>query len=196
MRSDLIDRARGLAILLMILGHLLAIGGGDLGVWLRLTLTRASLPIFCLCTGYLLSDRLPRAIRVAQVALAGFTATVILRPLAPPLDVVDPLVVVAVSLCFWPLLLRWPLLCIVIGSVQAYTWKGLWHGYQPGHLVALYAAGVMLRRSPSDLTACHAAAARLPYLFVHFGRHPLAWYLAHAVWLRLLFDRPWGFPCV
>lgn len=181
MRSDLIDRARGLAILLMIWGHLLAIGGGDLGVWLRATVTRASLPIFCLCTGFLLAERNPRAVRVLQVFAAGLIASVLLVPFSPPLDCPDPLLVVSMSLCFWPLIRRWPVLCCAIGAVIGYTWRDFWYGYQPGHLVALYACGVMLRRSSADLRACHAFAARLPIFLVYFGRYPLRWYLAHAV---------------
>lgn len=190
-RRERIDRLRGLAMLLMLLGHVLAVA--DAGGVLRLTVTRGSLPIFAAITGYLLADRTPRPARIAQVAAVGLwsSATVVGTPV-PGLDPVDPLLVISAALCCWPAVRRWPVVSVLVGTVQAVTYHGLYPGYQLGEVVALMAAGVLLRRSasPADLAVARATADRLPALLACIGRRPLTVYALHVAALALLRDWP------
>lgn len=186
-RRERIDRLRGLAMSLMLLGHALAVTGS--GGWLRLTLTRGSLPIFAAITGYLLAERMPRPARVAQVAAVGLWSSMTVAALAVPgLDAVDPLIVIAAALVLWPVVRRWPVLSALVGTVQAVTYHGLYPGYQLGEVVALMAAGVLLRRSasPGDIAAARQTADRLPAVLGAVGRRPLSVYAAHIIFLAAL----------
>lgn len=185
-RRESIDRLRGLAMALMMLGHLLAVL--DAGEWVRLTLTRGSLPIFAAVTGYLLADRRPRWGRVGQVAGVGlFASAAVDYAGVPGLNAVDPLLVIAAALCCWPLVVRWPVLVVLVGTVQAVTYAGLYDGYQIGEVLALNAAGVLLRRSasPHDLDAARWTAGRLPAVLGTIGRRPLTAYALHLAALVL-----------
>lgn len=177
-RRDAIDRIRGLAVLLMVVGHVLAVT--DSGLLVRLTLTRASLPLFALVTGYLLADREPSNRRTLQLA-GGAAVSLWLVRFLPGMAAVDVLAVIGIALAFWPLALRWPVVTLCVGAVQGYTFAGFFDGYQPGHVMALMCAGLLLRRGGSvpDLAVARRVASALPGWVAGIGRRPLTVYVGH-----------------
>jgi len=178
-RSVAIDRARGLAIVLMVLDHSLVLVQHHSPTVLapvyalRMTVTRASLPLFALCSGVLLhrgpsGRRLLQIASVAAVVNAGLVAVPIgIRP--PEILAVWTLVVV----CCAGLVRRSPVLAVVLGALQVSVWPIGWHGYQPGLVLLLLAAGFMAGRP------CVGWADALPAWLGAVGSRPLAWYVGH-----------------
>jgi uncharacterized membrane protein len=183
-RHDGIDRARGLAVLLMIGDHFAAVA--DVAVWYRLTVSRLALPIFLVIAGYLACGRTPRRRRLGQILAAGIAAGVVCSQL-PALSPIDILVWIAAVFACWGLVHRYPATVAALGAVQAYTFVGVIPGYQPGLVACLMAVGVLLARGgPTEPAVLLRATERLPAVLAVVGRYPLAWYLGHLVGLWLL----------
>lgn len=175
-----LDRLRGLAVVLMVLDHvLLIVVGGGLALVLRLSVTRLSLPLFCVVAGALVVDR-PRWRRLGAVVLAGYVAMVIGYPLG--IGQPDVLVVLAVALAVAPLVVRvgWALPGLCWCLLQATTWPFPWRGYQPGVVLGLVLVGHLAGRERLG-----RIGDRLPEVFERVGRRPLAWYLGHLLVLGL-----------
>jgi hypothetical protein len=144
---------------------------GDGRSIVRLTITRASLPLFCLVAGALMRPT-PRWRRLAGVAAAGVVATVFGAPIG--IGQPDVLLLLAGVLLVAPVLVYrggWAV-AGVVGVLQPVTWPVPWTGYQPGTVLVLVLLGAMVGRD---------ALERWPSVRVLelVGRHPLAWYVAH-----------------
>lgn len=186
MRNPDLDKVRGLAVLLMFLDHTLSVLEGGM-IW-RLTLTRASLPLFMLVSGYLLAYRNPSFRRYAQL-LAASAVSLILVQQIPGKASADVLAMISVAVSCWPIARRWPIATMAIASTIGYTFAGLGDGYQPGYLLSLMCAGAMLRRASwatRDLDLGHRFADTLPSFLIYLGRWPLTWYLVHLLGLIVL----------
>jgi len=184
-----VDAARGLAILLMVLDHLLVVlvdvgvlagGVGSPSYLVRMTVTRASLPLFMLCTGGLLSVRRLSWLRFGDVSAAALVVNGLL--IAYPIGIHPPevLAVWCLVMVAWPWIGRYPALCACVGIVQVYVWPIGWQGYQPGVLLVLVSVGVLA--GPGALEW----ATRLPMWLGVVGRKPLVWYCGHLVALAAL----------
>lgn len=186
-REAWLDRARGLAVVLMVVDHLAVFlvhewGNpapyGGLAQVLRLTVTRASLVLFMLVAGWLIEQHGARPRRMAEICLAGAAVTAFGWWLDFPIGRPDVLLLIGVCLCFWRQIRRHPVAAIALGVVQLTAWPIPWSGYQPGAVLALLAAGIVWN--------CRAFAEggrlwtqRLPSWLGWPGRHALGLYVAH-----------------
>jgi len=176
-----VDRARGLAILLMFLDHLLVLiqfrspERLDVVHGLRMTVTRASLPLFCMCTGVLLHRRSVRSTRrVWMVAAVAVPVNVALEVV--PMGIRAPEILAVWSLvmltCTWGIV-AYPALSAILGVLQVVLWPYGWHGYEPGLLVAFIAIGHLASLPSLEW------AQRLPSWMGALGSRPLTWYVSH-----------------
>jgi fucose 4-O-acetylase-like acetyltransferase len=188
-RDIIIDRLRGLAIVLMILDHALAVYGT--GGVLRWTVTRASLPLFMLSSGWVMRNRdWPSARRAIELVLAAGISTVLVRVL-PGMARVDVLVVYLVALTMWPIARRfggewWVFTCVVLGALPV-----LWHGYHPLVVVGLMVAGPFALENG---TWVRKLGESLPAEMEVIGRWPLTLYVGHLAMFVLIREgvRIWG----
>lgn len=189
-----LDRLRGLAIVLMVADHVLvnvwrwAPAAAPWATLLRITATRAALPLFCVVMGALLLDRRPSDRRMVEVAALGAVMTLWcgvtgVLPASP-----DVLVVLAMVLVAWPLVERWPVTVACVAVLQPMTWHVPWSGYQPGVVLGLVLVGWLVQ----SLYGGGVAGAWLPAVrwvpaWVEWlGRHPLGAYAGHLVVLGLV----------
>jgi len=142
----------------------------------RLTVTRGSLPIFCLVAGALLPTTWAPRRRLLLVALAGVAAGFLSAPMGFPAP--DILLLLAAASLAGGAIVRWPLGAIVLALVQLSAWplagRFGWAGYEPGLIVGLMGAGVIAGRH-----RLHELGDSLPAFLEVVGRRPLAWYLGH-----------------
>jgi len=159
----------------MVADHgLVAFGSGfGGGLLLRATVTRASLPLFCVVAGALLGGRGVFGWRMVQMVGAGLVGTALAGPLGmPSVDVMLLFTVALAGVAATPG--RWRPVLLVVAVLQPATWPVGWSGYQPGLLVALLAIGTML-----DSARLEAAGRRVPAVFAVVGRYPVSIYAGH-----------------
>ncbi len=188
-RSAALDGARGAAVLLMLLDHLLVVTGhGDLW-WVRSTVTRAAMPGFMVIGGALVSGTMtpPRLARLVRTIAFGVALPVVV----PWIDDPNILVMYAAGwLLVWAVR-RWtwgaPLLVIVGATLAGNGLLGhTGAGYYPiGAVAALMAAGAWI--GPVRLGSwLRSFAARRLRPVQWLGRHALAFYVLHLLVLRFL----------
>jgi hypothetical protein len=193
-RERFLDRLRGLAMLLMLLDHGLLLWlelqpGEDLRGWLRRSVTRFSMPLFMLVSGYLLERTSRRRMfEVAGVALVLNGALVVLWPafLLPE--------ILAVWVFLLPIrgfLLRFPVEAAALGVLQAMYLPVRWPGYEPGVVLLFLALGrIWSTRPDRHRETLVPIGERIPSWVGRLGRRPLGVYAAHllalAVAARLL----------
>ena len=201
-RDRRLDRLRGLAVLLMLVDHLLVFAPqfsdawffspapGSPTWWTRHTLTRLSMPLFMLVSGFLLHDRPPSRRRRLLIGVLGGLLTLLLNWSWPAFGVPEILVVWSLVMLLTPLLREHPLEMLVLGVLQQLYLPVSWQGYQPGLVAAFLAAGVLWRRLPAPARLLEALGDALPSFFATVGRRPLLWYATHLTFLALL---AWAF---
>jgi hypothetical protein len=172
-----LDRARGLAIALMVLDHVLVVIDGPALV--RLTVTRAALPLFALLIGALWRPGL-RWRHVELIAAA--VAASVLGPLAGLTATPDVLVVIAVALLLMPLAVRAPIPVLAASIIAPVTWPEAHTGYSVAVVLALILTGYLLRWKIRD----GVEHTSLPAWLAVVGRYPLTWYLGHLTVLAAL----------
>lgn len=185
-RIPQLDSLRGIAIGLMVIDHWLVAAGETRSI-VRLTVTRLSLPLFCIVAGILLKDKM-NAKRIYQLILAGALATSLGRPIG--IGQPDILLVLALVLAIAPVLYKRRellVLAICFGAIQPVTWPEpwlpheIWTGYQPGTVLVMVLAGTMLKNS--ELIP---KIKRLP-VWEFVGKFPLSFYLGHLAILAVLY---------
>ena len=200
-RDVFLDQLRGLAVVLMIIDHVLAVGTAavlarglpvsivviDDARFFRLTITRLALPLFMVVSGYLLADRdRPSRRRQGQLLAAAVVAQILFAPL-PGLSDVDVLVVVFVVQLAWPVLRASPVVFAALGMVAAVNVATLpfgWTGYSPALVAALMCLGALAART-KDRGAERARRMPLPKWLAAVGRRPLTAYVGHlaVIWV-------------
>lgn len=182
-----LDRLRGLGVVLMVVDHVLVVFGPSWAPWVRLTATRASLPLFCLVAGSFVAGRAPRWERLALASGAGMVASVIGAPIG--IGQPDILLLLVPALVAAHYATRsddsgvW-LVVLVVAILQPVTWPIPWPGYQPGVVAALVLVGAMVSRCDLDVSGW-----RLPAIFELAGRWPLALYVGHLAVLYVAVGR-------
>lgn len=193
-----LDRIRGLAVALMVLDHCAVVMLANFGVQsralelYRLTITRASLPMFMLVAGHLLGDRAMSSRRLVQVFAAGFAAVCVVQVTGLALGRPDILLVFACVMLVREPIRRYPVELGALGVVQVITWpfEGAWSGYQPGAVLALVCFGVLSFQAWGNL---NELGYYLPRWCSRIGTEPLAIYLGHICVLGFLV-MAWGVP--
>lgn len=176
-RLGVLDKARGLAIVLMFVDHVLVlVDPAHIG---RLTVTRLSLPLFLLTAGFLYRGPRRRQLALIPAAIAATVLVGIGESATgdPWLGQPDVLWMIG-----WAFLLlgvvhwgRLPLGWVLVFAVlQPVTWVAGHDGYQLGTVVALLIAGQLL-----DVPALLRPADRLPSWVGLLGRYPLTAYVGH-----------------
>lgn len=178
---------RGVAVVTMVVDHVCACFGT--GQLVRLTVGRLALPLFMLCSGWLLARRPPTARRLYELAAAAVAATVVVNVGGLSIGQPDVLWLILVGLLLAPAIRRWPVASACVGLVQASAWpmhSPIWTGYEPGLVVALLALGVLWGRyyGLRDLERWPAPAA-----LQLVGRYPLSIYVAHLAALAVAVNR-------
>ena len=162
-------------MILMIIDHaLLGLAGDE--AWaqsVRLTATRAALPIFGILAGHLAATRPPKFDRVVLLALAAGLASQV-GPYAhiPGPDVLWLLAGSVLAVGFTPSRYRVALLAVAV--IQPTTWHMAWAGYQPGVVLGVVLAGSWATRDSLD-----GLGSRLPDWLGWAGRRPLLTYVGH-----------------
>lgn len=177
-----IDKARGLAILLMVLDHVLELT--NTGYPIRVTVTRASMPLFFIVSGFL--ARKPN-MRTAQIGILGFFLPVVI----PWIDSPNVLCwyALGVSVCYFARRYHFTYLVIAFTlTLGANNWLGYSGGnsYNPFGLIALMALGQILTADSFNVFR------RLPRLTELVGKYPLRVYLGHLLILQLAFHHHLG----
>lgn len=204
-RDTRLDALRGLAIVLMVFDHLLAVAAGFATPtwlhWIRDTVTRLSLPLFMVVSGILLERRkgfsTERVIRILYCAL--FVNCLVLA-IKVGLGFPDILGLWLLAVAISPVILRYPVEVLILGFLQAINlpiqWS-LWTNYQPGWVIGWVALGVLVSRTEEP--AMLRPASTLPHWLESIGRRPLLWYVGHIVLILattltlLLLNPDWKF---
>jgi len=184
-RFALVDRARGVAVVAMVVDHVCAFA---LALWvlppwlssllivLRYTVGRVALPLFMICTGVLLTGRKRGGARLRQIALLGAAVSWSVSVTGAPIALPDILLLWSLVMLGHRVLYRNDLApwIIAVGMVQSYAWKiPAWQTYQPGTVAALICVGVLGGRRMLDW--CELA----PRWLDSIGKRALLWYGAH-----------------
>lgn len=165
-----LDRLRGLAILLMVVDHALALTG--VGLVVRLTLTRAAAPIFMATAGALPSKNSRRR----WLGLVGVAAveTVLCSLLGLQVPAIVLVLVVVQPVFLWARSIGIPAVVLVLVGWWQSTFAPLpIPGYEPGFVLMWLAVGSMCALDLNHL------GRRLPALAEAIGRRPRSWYLGH-----------------
>lgn len=184
MRDATVDKLRGLAVLLMVLDHGLAftgwlVGSEAFGWPLRLTVTRAALPLFMFCAGYVRRDRDRSSWRSWGALLLAAVVSEALVQRMPYMGQVDVLVVIACALVAWPVARRWPWLSIAGCLVVVSMFPRVWDGYHPAHVLALMVLGPWALCFGRGDLPLRRLGERLPAWLTWPGRHALGLYVGH-----------------
>jgi hypothetical protein len=169
----------------MIGDHVLVLAGTAIAietwmVWVRMTATRFSLPLFMIVSGYLLARRGLSAKRVLEVVLVALLLNFALIYTEVGFAAPDILAVWLLVLPLYPLIKRFPIEIAALGILQMLNWRitwEYWHGYQPGQVVAFLALGSLLSRHPGG--ALLRVGDYVPSWCAVVGRRPLLWYGGH-----------------
>jgi surface polysaccharide O-acyltransferase-like enzyme len=176
LRDTSLDRARGLAMLLMLVDHVLEVTRHGLSV--RESVTRASMPLFFLIGGHLVRRLSWRLLLVAGWGVA-------LPLFVPWIDTPNVLVWYAIGAVILvaangrrAVLVGLPLLALTMFA-NGYGVETL-NTYEPWALWALMCCGALLPRS------AFAWARRLPAVVGRLGRYPLTFYVGHLLALEAI----------
>lgn len=167
-RSFALDRLRGVAIVLMVTDHLLELTHS--GDFLRLTLTRFSMPLFFLISGHLLRRFSKRTVGIGFIGI-------VLPLVIPWIDAPNVLLMYALGAF---LLTRFSALPVaVVGlTIAANHFDLIGNAYGFGAILAIMALGKMTPRSTFDW------ANKLPNVLTVIGRYPLSVYVGHLLILQ------------
>lgn len=188
-REVFLDRIRGLAMLLMLLDHVLVLWldvqpGEDLRWWLRRSVTRFSMPLFMLVSGYLFGRTSRR--RMFEVAAAALVVNVVLALFWPSFLLPEILAVWVFLLPVRKFLLRFPVEAGALGVLQAMYLPVRWPGYEPGVVLLFLALGrIWSDRADRRTGVLGSAGDRLPVWLGCLGRHPLGVYVVHLLALAV-----------
>ena len=178
-RESNLDTWRGLAVALMVVDHACLCFPTAVGCVLRVTVDRAALPLFALCSGvawfrYGVSYR-----RVAS--LWGVLPVTLLWSRIAGLPWPDVLVPYALVALVAPLVLRWPFAAGALGVVQATQWVLPHPNYQVGTVLALVSLGVAFAQARSLRPVPGFVSPVIRELLGLCGRWPLLLYVFHLV---------------
>lgn len=180
MRFVGLDRLRGFAIFLMLLDHLLVVSGHT-DSFIRFTVTRAALPLFCFVSAIVPRSGRFNAVRFSEIVFAGLVSSYF--GLALGIGQPDVLLLFAVLMVI-PDLWFSSVWFLTLSALQPFTWPvpTLFGGYQIGTLVVLFAIGCHF----VDRIRFDRFGLRLPLVFERVGRWPVLFYVGHLGFLYLL----------
>lgn len=176
LRYSGLDRLRGLAIVLMILDHVLLVSGDGLPI--RLTVTRASLPLFALTAGALWRPGARRRHALILVAAAVSMVLGVGLGIGQP-DVLLVLLVASIGMHAY---LRFPVATAAVAALQATTWPVFTFtgGYEVGVVLVLMIMGRVFGAARLD-----GYGRKLSPIFDRIGRYPLTFYVGHLALLAV-----------
>lgn len=186
-----LDVTRGIAIMLMVLDHGLVVAGQDHSP-IRMTMTRAALPVFMVLAGALIGAHL-RGRRLLRVAIAGLALPLVV----PWIDNPNILVLYVLgAVIVWAARgtgrdprtgALWVALVAVV-TLSANGWGDQPGGYPWAPVVALMLTGALAGRwRLAAATACLDRRWLRPVQWI--GRYPLTVYVGHLLILQLVVSR-------
>lgn len=177
-RAEGLDRWRGLAVLLMVLDHAAAFIPGPVALGWRLSGGRVALPIFCILLGLFLNARSNTPLRGFYLVAGGLLLSSASAYTHSPLPRLDILVNLGACILARRWIIRYPIVVLVVGMVEGYTFGPVYSGYSFGHVAALVAVGTILSQ-PSEsrtLRGLNASGMAYPSFVGYLGRHALTAY--------------------
>jgi surface polysaccharide O-acyltransferase-like enzyme len=190
-RIFIIDAIRGLAIALMIIDHSLfaieTIGIANVVVeYSRLSITRFSMPLFMIASGFIWALYGLRIKRWIQVFILSILINLTIKVLWPDFNNPEILLVWTILAIASRLIVRFPITVMIIGYTQFIFWIVPWSGYQPGELAIFLGVGVLIARAPLDKTWKQIRFEKLLSAFAFLGRYPLSIYSGHLISISLI----------
>ena len=190
-RIFIIDAIRGLAIALMILDHSLfaveSIGvANNVVEYSRLSITRFSMPLFMIASGFIWALYGLRIKRWIQVFILSILINLTIKVLWPDFNNPEILLVWTILAIASRLIVRFPITVMIIGYTQFIFWPVPWSGYQPGELAIFLGVGVLVARAPLEKAWKHMRFKSLISALSFLGRYPLSIYSGHLILLSLI----------
>jgi uncharacterized membrane protein len=190
-RIFMIDAIRGLAIALMILDHSLfaieSIGvANNIVEYARLSITRFSMPLFMIASGFIWALYGLRIKRWIQVFILSILINLTIKVLWPDFNNPEILFIWTILAIGSRLIVRFPITVMIVGYTQFIFWPVPWSGYQPGELAIFLGVGVLIARAPLDKTWKQIRFEKLLSALAFLGRYPLSIYSGHLISLSLI----------
>ena len=190
-RIFIIDAIRGLAIALMILDHSLfaveSIGvANNVLEYSRLSITRFSMPLFMIASGFIWALDGLRIKRWIQVFILSILINLTIKVLWPDFNNPEILFIWTILAIGSRLIVRFPITVMIVGYTQFIFWPVPWSGYQPGELSIFLGVGVLIARAPLDKTWKQIRFEKLLSALAFLGRYPLSIYSGHLIYLSLI----------
>lgn len=189
-RVHAIDAARGLAIVLMLVDHLLALaveywlhGAAETAAMVaRVTVTRAAMPLFMVLSGLLLglSGRKVSRRRLIEAATVGLLVSSLMGHVEMNIGPPDILISWTAIMLLGNTLMQYPLTFAAVCAVQASVFNFQWDSYQPGIIGLLVVTGYLAaNRNAAGAVTKLRSFGRAPVWLASIGRRPLIWYGGH-----------------
>jgi hypothetical protein len=179
-RRDIrIDAIRGVAVVLMVLDHALAFaevrGWSSDWLALRWTVTRFSLPLFMISSGWLWSCRGSSGLQGLRVMVAAVVASVFCVMIGlNPIHILWSFLAARVFAYF---IINYPVASLLVGFLQAWNVQHPGFDYQIGYVIGWLAVGVLVEgRSSLVASGDVLSSLKIP---AAIGRFPLSVFVGH-----------------
>lgn len=194
LRDINLDFFRGIAISLMIIDHILVFFASikfanDFFEIIRETLTRYSMPLFMIISGFLLAKYGISIKRWLQVFITSIVLNVIIYFYWTDFNFPEILLIWSLLTIFTKLIIKFPIFILISGLIQYQYFPVNYEAYQPGIILLFLSIGVIssnriLHGDLLDKVIKYNIFR--PLIFI--GRYPLSIYFSHILILIIILN--------
>ena len=194
LRDSNLDFFRGIAIALMIFDHILVFFASinftnNFFEIIRETLTRYSMPLFMIISGFLLAKYGLTIKRWLQVFLTSIILNLLIFFYWQEFNFPEILLIWSLITIFTKLLIKFPIFILISGLIQYQYFPINYEAYQPGIILLFLSIGVI---SSSRILHGDLLDKVIKYSFfrplIFIGRYPLTIYFSHIFILIILLN--------